>query len=156
MSPSNGLPANDRATDAWISAGVAFTDAAYERRSLAISSNLHPSGFDELMPKTTVSNLTVDRVMNHPPGTHVGRLHPTHRCHSRQGGQALDLCAGQLYWPPPGSSSGHGWAVLLAMTGQNPLAIDIPLRIDHTISLSHPYVGSISREWPMTLRGASQ
>jgi DNA replication protein DnaC len=25
-------------------------DAAYERRSLAITSNLHPSGFDELMP----------------------------------------------------------------------------------------------------------
>jgi DNA replication protein DnaC len=39
-------------------------DAAYERRSLAISSNLHPSGFDELMPKT-IANSTVDRVMHH-------------------------------------------------------------------------------------------
>ena len=28
-------------------------DAAYEKRSVAISSNLHPSGFDELMPKTS-------------------------------------------------------------------------------------------------------
>ncbi|SEQ26318.1 IstB-like ATP binding protein [Arthrobacter sp. OV608] len=27
-------------------------DAAYEKRSVAISSNLHPAGFDELMPKT--------------------------------------------------------------------------------------------------------
>jgi len=27
-------------------------DAAYERRSIAISSNIHPSGFDELMPQT--------------------------------------------------------------------------------------------------------
>ena len=27
-------------------------DAAYEKRSIAISSNIHPSGFDELMPKT--------------------------------------------------------------------------------------------------------
>ena len=34
--------------------------AAYERRSLAISSNLHPSGFDELMPKTGQISLTSD------------------------------------------------------------------------------------------------
>lgn len=27
-------------------------DAAYEKRSLAISSNLHPSGFDQLMDRT--------------------------------------------------------------------------------------------------------
>ncbi|WP_275106864.1 ATP-binding protein [Nocardia terpenica] len=27
-------------------------DAAYERRAMAVSSNLHPSGFDEIMPKT--------------------------------------------------------------------------------------------------------
>jgi DNA replication protein DnaC len=26
-------------------------DAAYEKRSIAITSNIHPSGFDELMPK---------------------------------------------------------------------------------------------------------
>jgi DNA replication protein DnaC len=39
-------------------------DAAYERRALAISSNLHPSGFDELMPKT-IANATVDRLMHH-------------------------------------------------------------------------------------------
>ena len=29
-----------------------LVDAAYEKRSVAISSNLHPSGFDDLMPKT--------------------------------------------------------------------------------------------------------
>ena len=29
-----------------------LVDAAYEKRSVAVSSNLHPSGFDELMPKT--------------------------------------------------------------------------------------------------------
>jgi DNA replication protein DnaC len=39
-------------------------DAAYETRSLAISSNLHPSGFDELMPKT-IANATVDRLLHH-------------------------------------------------------------------------------------------
>lgn len=29
-----------------------LVDAAYERRALAVGSNLHPSGFDEIMPKT--------------------------------------------------------------------------------------------------------
>jgi DNA replication protein DnaC len=41
-----------------------LVDAAYERRSVAISSNLHPSGFDELMPKT-LATATVDRLMHH-------------------------------------------------------------------------------------------
>jgi DNA replication protein DnaC len=39
-------------------------DAAYEKRSIAISSNIHPSGFDELMPKT-IATATVDRLMHH-------------------------------------------------------------------------------------------
>lgn len=39
-------------------------DAAYEKRSLAISSNIHPSGFDELMPKT-IATATVDRLLHH-------------------------------------------------------------------------------------------
>jgi DNA replication protein DnaC len=34
-----------------------LVDAAYERRSIAVSSNLHPSGFDELMPKTLATVL---------------------------------------------------------------------------------------------------
>ncbi|HEX9570710.1 MAG TPA: IS21-like element helper ATPase IstB [Burkholderiales bacterium] len=41
-----------------------LVDAAYERRSVAISSNLHPSGFDELMPKT-LATATVDRLLHH-------------------------------------------------------------------------------------------
>jgi len=36
-----------------------LVDAAYEKRSIAISSNLHPAGFDELMPKT-LATATVD------------------------------------------------------------------------------------------------
>ena len=39
-------------------------DAAYEKRSIAISSNIHPSGFDELMPKS-MATATVDRLMHH-------------------------------------------------------------------------------------------
>jgi DNA replication protein DnaC len=41
-----------------------LVDAAYERRSVAVSSNLHPSAFDELMPKT-LATATVDRLMHH-------------------------------------------------------------------------------------------
>ena len=39
-------------------------DAAYERRSVALSSNIHPSGFDELMPKT-IATATVERLLHH-------------------------------------------------------------------------------------------
>src|ERR1035437_1020612 len=45
-----------------------LVDAAYERRSVAISSNLHPAGFDELMPKT-LATATVDRLLHH---AHLG------------------------------------------------------------------------------------
>lgn len=41
-----------------------LVDAAYERRSLAVSSNLHPPGFDEIMPKT-LATATVDRLLHH-------------------------------------------------------------------------------------------
>ena len=41
-----------------------LADAAYEKRSIAISSNLHPAGFDELMPKT-LATATVDRLLHH-------------------------------------------------------------------------------------------
>ena len=39
-------------------------DAAYERRSVAVTSNLHPSGFDSIMPKT-LATATVDRLLHH-------------------------------------------------------------------------------------------
>ena len=39
-------------------------DAAYERRSVAISSNIHPGGFDQLLP-ATIATAAVDRFMHH-------------------------------------------------------------------------------------------
>jgi DNA replication protein DnaC len=54
------LPVSPDAADALFR----VVDAAYERRSIAISSNLHPSGFDELMPKT-LATATVDRLLHH-------------------------------------------------------------------------------------------
>lgn len=41
-----------------------LVDACYEKRSLAVSSNLHPAGFDEIMPKT-LATATVDRLLHH-------------------------------------------------------------------------------------------
>jgi len=39
-------------------------DAAYEQRSIILTSNIHPAGFDELMPKTLAA-ATVDRLLHH-------------------------------------------------------------------------------------------
>lgn len=54
------LPVSSEAAEALFR----VVDAAYERRSLAITSNIHPSGFDELMPKTLAA-ATVDRLLHH-------------------------------------------------------------------------------------------
>ena len=54
------LPAGQAAGEAF----YRLVDAAYERRSLAVTSNIHPSGFDTLMPKT-LATATVDRLLHH-------------------------------------------------------------------------------------------
>jgi len=54
------LPVSPDAADALFR----VVDAAYEKRSIAISSNIHPAGFDELMPKT-MATATVDRLLHH-------------------------------------------------------------------------------------------
>jgi hypothetical protein len=41
-----------------------LVDAAYEKRSIAVSSNLHPAAFDGLMPKT-LATATVNRLLHH-------------------------------------------------------------------------------------------
>lgn len=41
-----------------------IVDAVYEKRSIAVSSNLHPSGFDQIMPKA-LATPTVDRLLHH-------------------------------------------------------------------------------------------
>jgi DNA replication protein DnaC len=54
------LPAGQEAAEAF----YRITDAAYERRSLAVTSNIHPSGFDTIMPKT-LATASVDRLLHH-------------------------------------------------------------------------------------------
>lgn len=54
------LPASPDAAEGFFR----LVDAAYERRSVAVSSNLHPSGFDQLMPKS-LAGAAVDRLLHH-------------------------------------------------------------------------------------------
>ena len=54
------LPAGQEAAEAF----YRVVDAAYERRSVALTSNIHPSGFDQVMPKT-LATATVDRLLHH-------------------------------------------------------------------------------------------
>jgi len=54
------LPAGQDAAEAF----YRLVDAAYERRSMAVTSNIHPSGLDTIMPKT-LATATVDRLMHH-------------------------------------------------------------------------------------------
>lgn len=54
------LPAGQDAAEAF----YRVVDAAYEKRSVAVTSNLHPSGFDTIMPKT-LATATVDRLLHH-------------------------------------------------------------------------------------------
>src|SRR5436190_39339 len=54
------LPAGQDAAEAF----YRITDAAYDRRSVAVTSNIHPSGFDTIMPKT-LATATVDRLLHH-------------------------------------------------------------------------------------------
>jgi DNA replication protein DnaC len=54
------LPAGQEAAEAF----YRVVDAAYERRSVAVTSNIHPSGFDQIMPKT-LATATLDRLLHH-------------------------------------------------------------------------------------------
>jgi len=54
------LPSGQAAAEAF----YRLVDATYERRSLAVTSNLHPSGFDTFMPKP-LATATVDRLLHH-------------------------------------------------------------------------------------------
>ena len=97
-------------------------DAAYEKRSIALSSNLHPAGFDELMPKT-IANATV--APPRPCRHHHRQLDPPHPSNTRQRSEATgQLNPGQFHWPSVGNSDGHRWADPLTAYGQKLLAID--------------------------------
>jgi hypothetical protein len=91
-------------------------DAAYEKRSIAISSNIHPSGFDELMPKS-IATATVDRLLHH---AHVliTEGQDSYRLAQATAGKGVSPSADQPdsqpcrwgdSWPPAGRKDGHQW-----------------------------------------------
>ncbi len=54
------LPAGQESAEAF----YRVVDAAYERRSVVVTSNIHPSGFDTIMPKS-IATAAVDRLLHH-------------------------------------------------------------------------------------------
>ncbi|HEY3872172.1 MAG TPA: ATP-binding protein [Actinocrinis sp.] len=54
------LPVQAEAAEAF----YRIIDAAYERRSIAVTSNIRPSDFDTIMPKT-IATAAVDRLLHH-------------------------------------------------------------------------------------------
>ena len=70
------LPAGQAAAEAL----YRLVDAAYERRSLIVTSNRHPGGLDTIMPKT-LATATVGRLLHHAhlvltEGTSLRRARP--------------------------------------------------------------------------------
>ena len=91
-----------------------LVDAAYEKRSIAVSSNLHPAGFDELMPKT-LATATVDRLLHH---AHVCQTSgDSIRLSQALAGKGVTPMSYTRYptWPTPPNTR---WADLVAMSGQ--------------------------------------
>jgi hypothetical protein len=58
--PTLLLPSGQEAAEAF----YRVIDAAYEKRSVALTSNLHPPGFDTIMPKA-LATAAVDRFLHH-------------------------------------------------------------------------------------------
>ena len=82
-------------------------DAAYEKRSIAISSNLHPASFDELMPKT-LAGKGVRQLSQH-----TGPVWPSKKLHLRADPR-----------PYPGIPAGRRRADNLTTGGQKLMGLD--------------------------------
>jgi DNA replication protein DnaC len=80
------LPADQAAAEAF----YRVVDGAYEKRSIIVTSNIHPSGFDAIMPKT-LATAAVDRLLHH---AHVviteGESHRFAQATAGKGVQALN------------------------------------------------------------------
>jgi hypothetical protein len=106
-------------------------DATYEKRSIAISSNIHPSGVRQ-------AHAQKHRDRDRRPAT-PSRPRPNHRrprqlpprpSHLRKGGQAPDLNprrhprGGEKRWPPTGRNHGRQWGEKMAVVGEKQMAVD--------------------------------
>jgi hypothetical protein len=89
-----------------------------------LSSNLHPAGFDVLLPKT-IANATVDRLLHHAhlvitTGDSIRLTQAT----AGKGVTPLVWTLGQNSWPRPGSSVGRHREQPMAAPGAIPLTVD--------------------------------
>jgi hypothetical protein len=92
--------------------------AAYENRSTAIRFNLHPAGFDELVPKTLASAI-VDRLLNHAHVCQTGGEGVRFtQALVGQGASPLTTRTPHRWWFAAGRSHGRHRAVLMAVSGQ--------------------------------------
>ncbi len=69
------LPAGQDAAEAF----YRIVDAAYERRSVAVTSNIHPSGFDSIVPKTlaTATGSCTTHISSPPRATRTDSPRPS-------------------------------------------------------------------------------
>jgi IstB-like ATP binding protein len=105
------LPAGQDAAEAF----YRVTDAAYERRSVAVTSNIHPSGFDTIMPKT-LATATVDNGSCTTPTSSRPRATPTGSPKPSPEGSDPP---GNLT-PPAGRTTGHQPGKLVAANPEKP------------------------------------
>ncbi|NQE66723.1 hypothetical protein NG2371_01171 [Nocardia gamkensis] len=98
-----------------------LVDPAYERRALAVTSNLHPSGFYEITPKTLAA-ATVDRLLHHPHVVVTDR--DSYRLAQATTGQRRSHCADL-----GGEIAGH-------LRGRFPAAVRLPATLPALQSLS--------------------
>jgi IstB-like ATP binding protein len=101
-----------------------LVDACYETRSLAVSSNLDPAGFDELMPNT-LATATVDRLLHH---AHVcvteGQSFRLAQATGKGVAPLPSWSTGEIPCPCVGSIHGHQRGDLLAISGENYMTVD--------------------------------
>ena len=122
-----------------------LVDAAYEKRSIAISSNLHPAGFDELMPKT-LATATVDRLLHHAhvcqtsgdsdppdPSPRRERSHHDELNDNHPMANATKTLVGRSVGHDRAHIRGHQRAIPLAAHGQKQMAIDTVPRCRSTV-----------------------
>ena len=117
------LPAGQDAAEAF----YRITDAAYERRSVAVTSNIHPSGFDFDHAQDPRHRHRRPAAAPRPPGPDQGRLAPARRSPHRQGGDP----AGNLTPPRRENTRPPAWKTGGRQPGENQTAHpDFPMAVD--------------------------
>jgi hypothetical protein len=74
-------------------------DAADEKRSIALTSNIHPAGFDELMPKTLATATVIGCCTTRTPADRRQRFLPPRPSDRRTGDEAPHLTGAALRSP---------------------------------------------------------